>query len=111
MQCPFRGHAGRVQWAGADPAAILERMRLPPTSTADPVPSSGDSGYILALLVLLASLMVVGWYWHTARERGMESAQADFVAAAEQTSTLLYQRLGYYELVTRGGVALFGTVA
>jgi PAS domain S-box-containing protein len=86
-------------------------MRATPTPADSAAPPSAKSGYVLAAVVLLASLLVVGWYWRSARQREMAAAQTDFVASTEETTALLYQRLGYYELVTRGGVSLFGTVA
>ena len=86
-------------------------MRIPPAQTDKAILPGAKSGYVLAVLVLLASLFVVAWYWRSARQREMAAAQADFVASTDETTSLLYQRLGYYELVTRGGVALFGTVA
>jgi len=86
-------------------------MRTPPAQTDKAILPGAKSGYVLALLVLLASLFVVAWYWRSARQRELAAVQADFVASTEETTSLLYQRLGYYELVTRGGVALFGTVA
>ena len=84
---------------------------IPPAQTDKAILRGAKSGYVLAVLVLLASLFVVAWYWRSARQREMAAAQADFVASTDETTSLLHQRLGYYELVTRGGVALFGTVA
>jgi PAS domain S-box-containing protein len=68
-------------------------------------------GYALAILVLLASLLVVALYWRSARGREMAAARAEFISHTEESTALLYQRLGYYELVTRGGVSLFASVA
>lgn len=90
---------------------MLSWMRASPTSPDDGVPQTANSGYLLAALVLLASLVVVGLYWRSAREREMASVQSDFIASAQETTALLYQRLGYYELVSRGGVSLFASVA
>ena len=73
-------------------------------------PSSRD-GYALAILVLLASLLVVALYWRSARGREMAAARAEFISHTEESTALLYQRLGYYELVARGGVSLFASVA
>lgn len=68
-------------------------------------------GYVLALLVLLASLLVVALYWQTAREREMRAAEAEFHADTDEITALLRQRLGSYELIARGGVSLFASVA
>ena len=40
----------------------------------------------------------------------MEVARADFIAQTEEVTALLRQRLGYYELMARGGVSLFASV-
>ncbi|MEO6264478.1 MAG: CHASE domain-containing protein [Luteimonas sp.] len=83
-----------------------------PTSDADAaLPHTARSGYVLAVLVLLASLLVVVMSWRNAHQLEMRAAEADFVADTEETTTLLSQRLAYYELVTRGGVSLFASVA
>jgi PAS domain S-box-containing protein len=83
----------------------------PPTLTDDAIPRSASSGYVLSVLVLLASMMVVIFYWRSAHEREMSAAQDDFIARTQETTALLRQRLGLYELVTRGGMSLFATVA
>ena len=82
----------------------------PPTPIEDGIPRDAGSGYVLAILALLASLLVVLLYWRSAHEREMESAKADFVEQTEQITSLLSQRLGYYELMARGGVSLFASV-
>lgn len=83
-----------------------------PASAADEsLHQSVRIGYALAVLVLLASLTVVALYWRNAHEREMRSAEADFDARTEEATALLSQRLGSYELVTRGGVSLFASVA
>jgi PAS domain S-box-containing protein len=63
------------------------------------------------LLVLAASLLLVFLYWRAAHTREMEAAQAEFSARADEASALLVQRLGSYELVSRGGVSLFASLA
>jgi len=90
---------------------MLAAMRASPTPTDDGIPQTARSGYVLAALVMLASLLVVGLYWSGAHRREMAAANADFVASAQETTALLDQRLGLYELVTRGGVSLFASVA
>lgn len=89
---------------------MLAAMRNSP-STDDGIPQTARSGYVLAVLVLLASLLVVGLYWRGAHRHEMAMAQADFVESAREATALLDQRLGLYELVTRGGVSLFASVA
>jgi PAS domain S-box-containing protein len=88
---------------------MLWPMR-PPTPIEDGIPRDAGSGYVLAVLALLASLLVVLLYWRGAHEREMDAAQADFTAQTEQVTALLRQRLGYYELMARGGVSLFASV-
>lgn len=68
-------------------------------------------GTALAVLVLLASLLVVFVYWRSAHEREMRGAEAEFIARTEEATALLRQRLANYELVARGGVSLFASVA
>ena len=68
-------------------------------------------GYVLAVVVLLASLLVVALYWQTAHEREMRAAEAEFHADTDEITALLKQRLGSYELIARGGVSLFASVA
>jgi Flp pilus assembly protein TadB len=74
-------------------------MPSPPTATTTgaSVPSlwrTPVGGYILALLVLLASLLVVALYWQTARQREMQAAEAEFHADTDEITALLKQRLG-----------------
>ena len=82
----------------------------PPTPIEDGIPRSAASGYVLAILALLASLLVVFLYWRSAQEREMDAARADFIAQADETTPLVRQRLGSFELMARGGVSLFASV-
>ncbi|RDZ28660.1 CHASE domain-containing protein [Lysobacter silvisoli] len=68
-------------------------------------------GYLLALLVLIGALILVFVTWRVARERELRSAESEFVAQTAVMTDLLRQRMIYYELVARGGVSLFGSVA
>ena len=72
--------------------------------------SSKYRGDALALLVLLASLLVVGVYWRTARSRELAVAEANFIVDSKESAGLLGQQLSAYELVARGGVSLFASV-
>ena len=90
---------------------MLAAMRASPTPTDDGIPQTARSGYVLAVLVLLASLLVVWLYWSGAHRREMTAANANFVASTQQTTLLLDQRLGLYDLIARGGVSLFASVA
>ena len=65
---------------------------------------------MLAGLVLLASLILVLWYWRAAQQRELQSAEAEFVAETATISELLQQRLINYELIARGGVSLFASL-
>ncbi|WP_082538812.1 CHASE domain-containing protein [Lysobacter sp. Root494] len=68
-------------------------------------------GYLLALLVLLGALVLVLVAWHYAREREMRAAEVRFGTRSAEIVDRLYQRLVYYELVARGGTALFASMA
>jgi len=68
-------------------------------------------GYLLALMVLLGALflVLVGWYY--ARERELRAAETRFGSRTAEMADRLQQRLIYYELVARGGTALFASMA
>ncbi|QOC87054.1 CHASE domain-containing protein [Luteimonas sp. MC1825] len=88
-------------------------MLLP--MTADEALLSPDAlpsrhGYLLAALVLVASLALVAIYATGAGTRERELAQARLAGEAEQVVARLRQQLLTYELITRGGVSLFATV-
>jgi len=68
-------------------------------------------GHLLALLVLLGTLVLVFVAWRYARDREVRSAEVEFVATTVEVTDLLRQRLVNYELVARGGAALFASVA
>jgi PAS domain S-box-containing protein len=68
-------------------------------------------GYLLALAVLVGSLVLVVLAWREAREREIERAQMRFQADAQELVERVNRRAQQHELVLRGGVALFGTVA
>ncbi|MFC7300152.1 CHASE domain-containing protein [Cognatiluteimonas weifangensis] len=87
-------------------------MRQTPADDTDPrIPASARGGYVLAGLVLAASLVLVFLYWRNAHAREVQAAEAEFAARVDETSAQLAQRLATYELVARGGVALFASVA
>lgn len=67
-------------------------------------------GYVLAVLVLLASLLLVLLYWRNAQQRELKGAEAEFNAETEAVTELLRQRLNTYALILRGGVSLFASV-
>lgn len=67
--------------------------------------------HVFAFIVLVASLVLVLTTWSNAREREIEAARGEFAAQANEATELLRQRLAQYELVTRGGVSLFASVA
>lgn len=85
-------------------------MRASLTPPIDRYTDRSNRGFALAVAVLLASLLVVGLYWRTARNREMAAAEADFIANTQQSTALINQQLGRYELVTRGGMSLFASV-
>jgi PAS domain S-box-containing protein len=68
-------------------------------------------GYLLALAVLAGSSVLVVLAWREAREREIERAELRFQADAQELVERVTRRSQQHELVLRGGVALFGTVA
>lgn len=70
----------------------------------------GLSGFALAVLVLVASTLLVLLAWRAARENALEMARGEFEASCNEVVELLRQRLVNYELTLRGGAALFATV-
>ena len=85
--------------------------REPENDLTNATPRAGFSGFVLAVLVLLASSCLVLLAWRAARERELRAAQDEFIASCTEITELLGQRLVNYELTIRGGVALFATVA
>jgi PAS domain S-box-containing protein len=82
-----------------------------PPDIRPPSAASSAVGHVLALLVLLASLLLVFLYWRGAHVREMTAAQAEFASRADEASSLIAQRLGNFELLARGGVSLFASVS
>ena len=72
--------------------------------------SPGISGFALAVLVLVASTLLVLLAWRAARENAMEMARTEFEGSCSEVVELLRQRLVNYELTIRGGAALFASV-
>ena len=68
------------------------------------------AGYVLAFLVLLGALIFALVTWYYARERELRAAQGRFEAHTAEMADRLQQRLVYYELVARGGTALFASM-
>jgi len=68
-------------------------------------------GYLFAVVVFVAAVLVVQVYVHRAETRELETAKAAFVTRTDEMAALLRQRLSNYELVDRGGVSLFASVA
>lgn len=92
---------------------MLGLMGTPEPDTSERARSNlmPRAGYLLALLVLVGSLILVVLAWYSARERELRAAEARFQANAAEIADRLYQRLVYYELVARGGTALFASMA
>jgi PAS domain S-box-containing protein len=76
-----------------------------------PAAAGSAAGHARGRLVLLASLLLVYLYWRGAHAREMAAARAEFASRADEASSLIAQRLGNYELLARGGVSLFASVA
>lgn len=94
--------------------AILRRMRdAPPTRTAAPrgLPHTSFYGYLLAVAVLILAVVLVQIYVNRAERRELDAAESAFAASTDESTALLRQRLDNYELVNRGGVSLFASVA
>jgi PAS domain S-box-containing protein len=68
-------------------------------------------GHLLALAVLVGSLVLVFATWESVRQRELRAAETEFATETGEVADLLRQRLVHYELVTRGGAALFASVA
>src|SRR5690606_7381590 len=79
---------------------------IPPAG--EPVPAR--QGYVLAVLVLVASLALVAVYAVGAGQREQALAEARLAAEAEQVAARLRQQLLTYELITRGGVSLLAAI-
>ncbi|WP_132999833.1 CHASE domain-containing protein [Luteimonas arsenica] len=78
---------------------------MPP---GEPMPAR--QGYLLAVLVLVASLILVAVYATGAGTRERALAEARLAAEAEQIVARLRQQLLTYELITRGGVSLLAAI-
>jgi signal transduction histidine kinase len=76
----------------------------------EPTPRATRSGFVLAVLVLLASTLLVVLAWRAARERELKAAHTEFRASCQEIVELVQQRLVNYELTIRGGAALFASV-
>jgi PAS domain S-box-containing protein len=88
-------------------------MRASPTRSLDPKQMTRTSpwGYLLAVAVFVVAVLVVQVYVHRAERRELEAAETAFSARTDEMGALLRQRLANYELVNRGGVSLFASVA
>ena len=73
-------------------------------------PLPARQGYVLAVLVLVASLTLVAIYATGAGMRERALAEARLAAEAEQIVARLRQQLLTYELITRGGVSLLAAI-
>src|SRR5690348_9214248 len=76
----------------------------------DAIEATSRSGFVLAVLVLIASTLLVVLAWRAARERELKAAHAEFQASCQEIVELVQQRLVNYELTIRGGAALFASV-
>lgn len=77
-----------------------------PKSDASPAQPSPWMGYVLAFVVLAASLLLVLGYWRNAQQRGLRDAEVDFRNDNRQLASLLQQRLINFELLARGGASV-----
>ena len=81
-----------------------------PAAPDAPRRKPGFGGFALAVLVLVASTLLVILAWQAARQNMLRSAQADFRGSCDEVVELLASRLVDYELTIRGGAALFGSM-
>ena len=79
-----------------------------PKPPGEPLPAR--QGYLLAVLVLVASLTLVAIYATGAGRRDRALDEARLAAEAEQVVARLRQQLLTYELITRGGVSLLAAI-
>ncbi|MGY3264797.1 CHASE domain-containing protein [Lysobacter sp. HA35] len=86
-----------------------DRAGLPKESPWSRVVPRGS--HLLAFAVLIASLLLVSWTWTNARTREIRAAQEQFNADTDEAAGIVRERLAQYELITRGGVSLFSSVA
>ncbi|HEY4560763.1 MAG TPA: CHASE domain-containing protein [Lysobacter sp.] len=68
-------------------------------------------GHLLAFAVLVASLLLVWMAWSGARAREISASEQQFASFSDEVTEVVLQRLVQYELLTRGGVSLFASVA
>ena len=80
-------------------------QEMPP---GEPLPA--HQAYGLAVLVLVASLVLVAIYATGAGHRERALAEARLVAEADQVTARLRQQLLTYELISRGGVSLLAAI-
>jgi len=81
------------------------------TSAVPTARRASRQGYVLALLVLLGSLVLVFSAWQIARAREQRAAEIAFVGRSAEAVDRMRNRLLNYEVVARGGTALFASVA
>ncbi|GAB2519796.1 hypothetical protein GCM10027188_23050 [Lysobacter humi (ex Lee et al. 2017)] len=67
--------------------------------------------HLFAFAVLIASLFLVLMTWRAAREREIAAARQEFASFTDEAAELVIGRISHYELMTRGGVSLFASVA
>ncbi len=83
----------------------------PGTPPLAPAVLPARGAHLMALVVLMGALLIVFMTWRAAYEREVATAQARFVARTDEVVYLLRERMDNFELVLRGGTALFATVA
>ncbi|MCF7220293.1 CHASE domain-containing protein [Marilutibacter chinensis] len=88
----------------SDPGARLQ------AASGDDRPMSLRRGHVLALGVLVFSLLVTFGAWEYAREKETRAAETEFVAITSDVAGAIDARLENYEIVLKGGAALFASV-
>ena len=89
----------------------MESIRGGEATTSGPMARASRKGYVLALLVLLGALVLVLSAWQIARARELRAAEIAFDGRSAEAMDRMRNRLLNYEVVARGGTALFASVA
>lgn len=96
-------------------AAMLHSMSAPSAigipTVIQAITGSRWRAYLLATASLLCCLAILGMYSVSVQQRELRERQREFLAHTDAVAALLRQRLFNVELITRGGVALFSSVA
>lgn len=91
-------------------AGVTEHEAKRDPGEGDDKPLSLQRGHLLALGVLVFSLLITFGAWEYAREKETRAAQTGFTAISNEAANTVRTRLENYEIVLKGGAALFASV-